>query len=97
MGGARRPGPAVGIARSAGGGYWVALANGTIAAYGGAPRLGGPGPARGPVRAIAATTDGEGYYVLTADGAVAAYGDARAFGGTPPGFGPVTLSGWNSG
>lgn len=95
--GSPRRGPAVGIARSAGGGYWVALADGTVAAYGGAPRLGGPGPARGPVRAIAATTDDEGYYVLTADGTVAAYGDARAFGGAPHGFGPVTLSGWNSG
>ncbi len=74
-----------------GGGYWIALKDGAVYAFGDAHNYGdlrgdswqggtadaAPGA---PVVGIAATPDGKGYYLLGGDGSVYAFGDARYAG-----------------
>ncbi|MGH9304870.1 MAG: hypothetical protein ACRDZ5_10740, partial [Acidimicrobiales bacterium] len=80
--GVRPAGPAVGIAASAGGGYWIVSRNGAVTNFGSAPALGSPTlPAKsGGAVAITATPDGRGYWILDRKGAVFAAGDARWYG-----------------
>jgi hypothetical protein len=77
---------AVGIvATPAGGGYWVAAADGGVFAFGDAPFRGRPeGPLNQPVVGMAATPSGQGYWLAAADGGVFAFGDAP-FRGRPEG------------
>jgi hypothetical protein len=68
----KRTARAVGIATSITDGYWIALADGSVAHFG-APALGGMSLnafPRVPVVAISATLDGTGYWLTTADGHV---------------------------
>lgn len=82
------PGAVAGIASTPnGGGYWLALADGTVYAFGDAKNYGdlrtddystgahnaAPGA---PVVSIASTPDGKGYYLLGGDGSVYGFGDA---------------------
>ena len=71
------------VATPDGHGYWIADANGRVAAFGDAPALGGlEGPSlTQPVVGMASTPDGRGYWLATAGGRVAAFGDAPVFGG----------------
>jgi hypothetical protein len=76
-----------------GGGYWLAAADGTVFAEGGA-RLYGPAAAglNTPVVGIAPTPDGLGYWLVSADGAVYSFGDARYFGSLKTGpSGPAVV------
>jgi hypothetical protein len=62
-------------------GYWEAEANGTVAAFGSAPKLGSvPGGLNAPIVGIAATPNGGGYWLVAADGGIFSYGNARFFG-----------------
>jgi CHAP domain len=63
-------------------GYWVAFADGGVAAEGDAPFLGSLGSLRltGPIVAMAATPDGQGYWLAGMDGGVFAFGDAGFYG-----------------
>jgi hypothetical protein len=84
--------PVVGMAATADqGGYWLALANGTVYAFGDAHLYpGGDGmPAWGSMQGmsipgqivgIAATPDGHGYYLVGSDGSIYPFGDARYYG-----------------
>ncbi len=78
----------VGLAPSpAGGGYWLAQANGGVFSYGDAPFLGSlPGmhvvPAE-PITGIAASPYDGGYWLVGADGGVFAFGHAVFFGSLP--------------
>ncbi|MGH9294150.1 MAG: hypothetical protein ACRD0B_02360 [Acidimicrobiales bacterium] len=76
------PQPAVGIAASAGGGYWVLSRDGTVTALGSAPSFNLPTlPATGGAAvAITPTPDGRGFWVLDQSGGVFAAGDARWHG-----------------
>jgi len=72
--------PVVGAASSLfldGAGYWLARADGTVAASGAAPAL---GSGHAPVVAIAADPSGIGYWLVGPSGAVSAFGSARAYG-----------------
>ncbi len=61
-------------------GYWVATADGQVAAFGAAQGYGNLTGAHAPVIDIIATPTGLGYWVATADGTVHAFGDAVAAG-----------------
>jgi hypothetical protein len=62
-------------------GYWVATAQGTVTAFGGAPFLGDlSGTSHPPVVAVASTPSGAGYWLVSSDGAVHGFGDAGTFG-----------------
>lgn len=73
---------AVGAASRAGGGLWVAAADGGIFTSGGAPFLGSAGafPLNQPVVGVAGTPSGNGYWMVAGDGGVFSYGDAHFFG-----------------
>ena len=72
---------AVGIARSAAGGYWVAASYGDVIAIGGAPSLGGVGGTlNAPIVGIAATPSDNGYWLAAGDGGVWPFGDAVGYG-----------------
>ncbi len=73
------------------GGYWLALKDGSVYAFGdarfygdlrserfhgGSPNL----PPGAPVTGIASSRDGKGYYLLAGDGSVYTFGDARFHG-----------------
>jgi ribosomal protein L24E len=62
------------------GGYWMLGADGTVYAFGNAPRLGSAG---GPAVAIAARADGRGYWTVDAAGDVSPFGTAAGHGGNP--------------
>ncbi|ACU54658.1 SpoIID/LytB domain protein [Acidimicrobium ferrooxidans DSM 10331] len=67
-------------------GYWLALANGTVLAFGDATNLGGlPAAPASPIVAMLATPDGQGYWLLAADGTVYGFGDAPSYGSLTPG------------
>jgi hypothetical protein len=70
----------VGIARHAGGGYWLAGIDGTVLPEGGAPDLGGAPAGSQLIIGIAATPSGNGYFLLGADGSVTPKGDATFYG-----------------
>ena len=70
------------------GGYWVADANGQVAACGDAPYYGEPSSLNEPIVGIAATPTGHGYYLVAADGGIFTYGDAVFRGST----GALTLN-----
>jgi len=63
---------------SAGGGYWLAAADGGVFAFGDAPFAGSMGATRltAPIVAMASTPTGDGYWLAAADGGVFAFGDA---------------------
>ena len=70
----------VGIVADPGtGGFWLALADGSVRGYGGAPTYPRAHLAA-PVAAVAATPDGRGYWVVARDGRAAARGDAGRHG-----------------
>jgi hypothetical protein len=63
--------------------YWLATSNGTVYAFGGAPKYGTASkdhPPR-PIVGMAATRTGGGYWLVTSDGAVYAFGNAVYRGG----------------
>jgi hypothetical protein len=65
-------------------GYWLACANGSVFAAGGAPVLPGTHvPATDPVVGIASTATGKGFWLVTANGTVFASGDAKSHGDLP--------------
>jgi hypothetical protein len=74
--------PAVGITASAGQGYWVARANGSVAAHGSATDFGSMAGQRltAPIRHIVGTPDGRGYWLVASDGGIFAFGDAAFYG-----------------
>ncbi len=75
--------PVVGIAASAGAGYWEVDQSGTVAAVGGAACYGSaPASLNQPIVGMAATPDGHGYWLVAADGGVFAFGDAHFYGST---------------
>ena len=56
-------------------GYWLAAAQGTVAAFGQAPALGSvPGALSAPVVGMATTPVGAGYWLAAADGGIFAFG-----------------------
>ncbi len=73
--------PASGTGGSAQG-YWVAFADGGVAALGSANFYGSLGALQlqGPIVAMAATPDGGGYWLGAMDGGVFAFGDAGFYG-----------------
>jgi hypothetical protein len=72
---------AVKIERSARGGAWVLLSNGTVVARGGAPSFADfRVPAEEQATSISGTPTGAGFWVFTASGRVFAVGDATSFG-----------------
>jgi hypothetical protein len=78
--------PAAGIAMSpAVGGYWLALADGAVLAFGSASDFGSMfgHHLNSPVTGIAATPDGRGYWLVSADGGVFGFGDANYYGSPP--------------
>ena len=74
----------IGIAPLASGsGYWEAEANGTVAGFGAAPRLGSlTGRLNAPLVGITATPDGGGYWLVASDGGIFSFGDASFYGST---------------
>ena len=62
----------------AGGGYWLAAADGGIFSFGDAPFAGSAGGLRlaGPVVSMAATPRGLGYWLVGSDGGIFSFGDA---------------------
>jgi SpoIID/LytB domain protein len=78
-------GPTVGMAATRSqNGYWLAGADGGVAAFGGAAFEGSAaalGLAR-PVVGVAASPGGQGYWLVASDGGVFSYGAARFFGST---------------
>jgi hypothetical protein len=60
-------------------GYWIATADGHVAAFS-APSLGDWPEPHAPVIAIAPTPTGQGYWLVAADGSVKALGDAVPYG-----------------
>ncbi len=86
------PGQVAGVAATPdGGGYWIALTDGSVYAFGDAESYGdlrtmhwqggAPDDAPGaPIVGIAATASGKGYYLLAGDGSVYAFGNARFHG-----------------
>ncbi len=64
-------------------GYWEAEANGTVAAFGSAAKLGSlSGSLNAPIVGITATPDGGGYWLVAADGGIFSFGDAHFYGST---------------
>jgi titin len=65
-----------------GNGYWVASADGSVAAFGAAQQYGSLAGTKlaAPVVTMASTPDGKGYWLTASDGGVFAFGDARYFG-----------------
>ncbi len=63
-------------------GYWIAFADGGVAAEGSAGFFGSLGSLhlQGPIVAMAATPDGNGYWLAALDGGVFALGDAGFYG-----------------
>ncbi len=63
-------------------GYWIAFADGGVAAVGNAGFYGSLGSLQlqGPIVAMAATPDGRGYWLAAMDGGVFALGDAGFYG-----------------
>jgi len=74
--------PAVGVASAAGAGYWVARADGSVAAHGTATDFGSMAgqPLSAPIRHIVATPDGRGFWLVAADGGTFAFGTAGFWG-----------------
>jgi hypothetical protein len=68
----------VGIARAAGGGYWIATDDGGVQTFGGAPFNGSAAGGRlaSPIVGIAADPSGSGYWLAAADGGVFSFGAA---------------------
>jgi hypothetical protein len=69
-----------------GGSYWLAGADGTVAAFGSAGSYGSLsslGVSADDVTAITATADGRGYWLTGADGGVFGFGDAGFYGSLP--------------
>ena len=79
------PARVVGVATAPGGGYWAALAGGTVLPVGRAASFGEPADRVGSATwdettAIASDPAAPGYWLLDADGNVQAFGAARSFG-----------------
>ncbi len=64
------------------GGYWVAAADGEVAAVDGAPYFGSAAELHlyAPIVGMAATPDGHGYWLVALDGGVFTFGDAAFYG-----------------
>ncbi|HWE67889.1 MAG TPA: serine hydrolase, partial [Acidimicrobiales bacterium] len=83
--------PIVGMASTpAGGGYWLAAADGGIFSFGDAPFFGSTGSLtlNQPIVGMAASHDGDGYWLVAADGGIFSFGDASFDGST----GSLTLN-----
>jgi hypothetical protein len=65
-------------------GYWEALSDGEVAAFGNAQNFGDlEGTSlNSPIVGIAATPDGGGYWLVASDGGIFSFGDASFFGST---------------
>ena len=63
-----------------GGGYWLALQDGSVLIFGNAPHHGAVMDPGADVVAISATPDDGGYWLLLSDGAVLPFGNAPYFG-----------------
>ena len=77
------PQPVVGVASTpTGGGYWLADASGSVAAFGSATDFGSMAgqPLNQQITHIVATPDGGGYWLVAADGGTFAFGDAGFYG-----------------
>jgi len=77
------PGPVVGMAALPDGlGYWLADAQGNVAAYGEAVLYGSMSgvPLNAPISHIVSTPDGLGYWLVAGDGGVFSFGDAQFYG-----------------
>jgi uncharacterized protein YkwD len=75
--------PVVGMAATpAGGGYWLAAADGGVFTFGNAKYHGSSSKhsLRAPIVGIASTRSGKGYWLVAADGGVFSFGDARFHG-----------------
>ena len=72
-----------GASHGAGGGYWMAGADGKVYRFGSALELGSaPGPLNQPVVCMTSTATGHGYWLVARDGGVFAFGDAPYAGST---------------
>lgn len=84
--------PAVGMAGTPSGrGYWLAGADGTVAAFGDA-RHHGEAAGTGGVVGLAARPRGDGYWLATSAGTVLAFGAARDLGARVPAGGVVAIA-----
>jgi hypothetical protein len=74
--------PHVAIAPSAGQGYWVASADGSVYAFGDAPSIGSMSgkPLHAPIVGVAPTRDARGHWLAGADGGVFTSGNAAFHG-----------------
>ena len=80
--GSSSSGAAVGIAASAGEGYWVARSDGSITAHGSAVNYGSMAgqTLAAPIRHVVGTPDGHGYWLVASDGGIFSFGDAAFYG-----------------
>ncbi len=77
--------PIVAIASTpSGNGYWLAGADGSVYAYGGAPFRGSMWghPLTQPIVGMAPTRSGNGYWLVARDGGIFSFGDAAFYGST---------------
>lgn len=85
--------PVVAAARAgASGGLWLAAADGTVQARGGAPAYGSATGLTRPISAIVSSPSGKGYWLVADDGRVLAFGDARPADAAPPTAQPVVAA-----
>ncbi|HVM66847.1 MAG TPA: hypothetical protein VMU14_18410, partial [Acidimicrobiales bacterium] len=93
LGRARLPAPAVALAADPSGvGYWVAGADGSVAAFGSAHSFGSLTQPHDPIVALVPTPSGAGYWLVAADGGVFTFGDAQ-FAGAHLAPGTTTAAG----
>ncbi|MGE0794821.1 MAG: hypothetical protein AB7O29_05675 [Acidimicrobiia bacterium] len=76
--------PVVGMAASAGWGFWLVARDGGFFSFGDASFHGSTGAIvlNQPIVGMAATPSGAGYWLVASDGGIFSFGDARFFGST---------------